>query len=761
MHRTDFFTNLLKLFMKTKLFLFFVTIVISLHSPAQEKRALLIAIDDYSAPPDYVPTGKNRTVFNSLDGCINDARSIYSIVVSKFRFNASMVDTLYDKDANRAAIQKKLNALLDKSKPGDIAFLYYAGHGSQVPNSLTEETDKKDESIVPSDTWKEGVEDIRDKELAAIYNRFIDKGVKLTVIMDCCHSGSLSRGPNTPGKFRFIADANYDAKDASRPLAPEERKEGNFLIMSAAQDNEFAQEQIDENNIPHGAFTIALTQALEQQSVNASSFNLFSSIRAILKSNGKKQEPVLGGSKERQLETLFGLEKGSVPDKSLIAVSGIKNNTVTLQGGFALGLYKENELVKFDNKDTLVKLRIDTVLSVNRSLATFIKGSAKDLKPGELLEVTNWVSSSAPLLKLFIPAADFSYAEVAKLAGINKELKQSAKIKWINDLEKTDPYTTLYFDGKSYRVNVDGKEMEAPNKLTTEGILQFGKKDSTFYFEMPPSKELTEAIKEKIKQNPSIVLVNNAADAHYVLYGTINNENKPAFGLRRAQTSSRDSLESMPVQTKSFALADGKIPANALAADLYEITMRLSKIRGWQQLTGPKEGDAHFPFRLEIVNKETKLPVGSEGYKLGDRLSFNLVAQDGYTGANRVKRYVYVFIIDKDGNMALGYPDAEAGNVANQFPKFQNNNLVKSVLLFDGDVQEPIGTDNYYVLASDEPISNYAMVFNQDGVRAGTPRGAGSPLGDLLNLGNIEGTRGFGKSVSNWNLIRLSVKARR
>ncbi|HEX2684017.1 MAG TPA: hypothetical protein VHL77_08790, partial [Ferruginibacter sp.] len=102
----------------------------------------------------------------------------------------------------------------------------------------------------------------------------------------------------------------------------------------------------------------------------------------------------------------------------------------------------------------------------------------------------------------------------------------------------------------------------------------------------------------------------------------------------------------------------------------------------------------------------------------------------------------------------------DGGNVTNQFPKYQNNVLVNSVTIFDGEVEEPIGTDNYYVLASDEPIPNYLMLFNQEGVRAGI-KGSANPLGDLLNLGNAEGTRGFGKSVSNWSLMKVSIKARR
>ena len=236
---------------------------VTILCPAQEKRALIIAIDKYTPPGDYQPTGTSRSKFMDLEGCVNDGRSIQSVVTSRFQFPADQVDTLYNEAASRAGVFKAMNTLLTNSKPGDIAFIYYAGHGSQVPNSLSKkEADKKDESMVPSDTWKPNVEDIRDKELAEIYNRFIDKKIILTVILDCCHSGSLSRGPQDPGKFRFMEDANYDAKDPSDPLIPEERKNGNFLIISAAQDNEFAQEQRDEHNLPHGAFTIAFLQAL-------------------------------------------------------------------------------------------------------------------------------------------------------------------------------------------------------------------------------------------------------------------------------------------------------------------------------------------------------------------------------------------------------------------------------------------------------------------------------------------------------------------
>jgi integrase len=48
--------------------------------------------------------------------------------------------------------------------PGDVRFFYHAGHGSQVPNSLSSEADELDKSLVPSDG-----NDIRDKELRRLY----------------------------------------------------------------------------------------------------------------------------------------------------------------------------------------------------------------------------------------------------------------------------------------------------------------------------------------------------------------------------------------------------------------------------------------------------------------------------------------------------------------------------------------------------------------------------------------------------------------
>ncbi len=757
-----------------KYFLAFVLVIAASVTMAQQKRALLIAIDKYTPPPGTKIEGSARSLFRDLDGCVNDARSMYSIITNRFEFPAANIDTLYNEMATRDGIEKRMNQFLESCKPGDIAFFYYAGHGSQVPNSLARnEADKKDESMVPSDTWKPGVKDLRDKELAVIYNKFIEKGVKLTVIMDCCHSGSLSRGPGDPGQFRFIADANYDAKDASQPAPPEEHPSGNFLIMSAAQDNEYAQEQRDENNIPHGAFTLAFIKALNQQSVDASALNLFTSIRAILKSNGRKQEPVLGASPERQNQTLFGISKGTVPDKYRVAISGIERNRVTLQGGFALGLNKEHELVKFKGTDTLVKVRIDSVLSVNKSTAVVVTGDVKDLQAGEYLDVTNWVSSGAPPLKIHIPSALSTNEQLAKMVKLSQELKQSANVKWVNDLEKDAPYASIFMKNNKFFVNADdGQGAREIRDMSLKGILALCPKDSTIYFELPPTKELADAIKQRLTMNRNLVFTDNADDAQYVLFGTLSQDGKPSYGLRRLQVSINDNEAVMPLMTANFpVISNDPASYKNIADSLYEYAMRLFKVRGWLQMSGPSKEKANFPFHLEIVNANTGKVVGPEGSRIGDEVKLYIKADSSvyapsFNPASIPLKYIYVFAIDKLGRMALIYPDKVGGNLHNKFPQVDGNlDIKKEVLLETLEVGEPAGTDNIFLLATDEQITTYAILFEQDGVRGVQMRdkGEANPLGDILNLGNEKtATRSYkSKTPANWALYRLQVKTSR
>jgi Caspase domain len=728
-----------------------------------EKYALIIGIDQYETPAGYKPTvAAGRIDFPNLEGCVNDAQSIQSVIASRFRFRELNINTLFNRDASRENILKAIDDLLDKCKEGDIAFIYYAGHGSQVYNSLSEEWDKKDETIVPADTWKEGVEDIRDKELSRKFNLFLDKGVRLTVILDCCHSASMSRGGPVAhtGRLRFMTPKDksvYDAKDGSNPVPPEKRGGSSFLLISAAQDNEFAEEQVDDNSPPqvHGAFTLALLQALQQQTTDAAVVNLFSTTRAILKSNGKKQEPVMAGTAGRQQQTLFGIEKGSMPDKSLVAVAGLTNNGVLLQGGFALGIYKDNELIKVHGKDTVL-LVVDTVLGINRALSSVKKGDIHTIQPGELFEISNWASPGAPLLKLYIPPGNFSEVKISQLARLDQQLKISKKVNWVNHLEKTDPYTCIFFDDGKCFIHLDSMANLELKDYSIENILSICKKDSSVFFELPFSSAFSNSLLSAFKRNKSIVIVHDASEANYTVCGTIDENGLPAYGLRRLQTSAKDSLELMPVQTKFFPLYKNNAPANDPVADsLYEYAMRLAKIRGWLQLAGPQGSAAHFPYQLEVYDADINKPITSGSYRIHDNIALHIVAGPELRDYLSGPRYIYIFGIDRSGSMQLIYPEESDGNGLNRFPRMKGNEMEMDINITSYAVPEPSGTDSFFLLTTNDPIPNYSLIFNQPGVRSPVQK---SPMGDLLGLGNIE-SRGLPHTLpENWSIQKLSFR---
>jgi hypothetical protein len=164
---------------------------------------------------------------------------------------------------------------------------------------------------------------------------------------------------------------------------------------------------------------------------------------------------------------------------------------------------------------------------------------------------------------------------------------------------------------------------------------------------------------------------------------------------------------------------------------------------------------------LELRSDKSNKVIGPEGIKVGEEFSLYLVNEKDFASRwDDKQRYIYVFDIDQSGAMTLLYPPRSSGNI-NKFPKLDENHspiLEKKLdagAVFSGG--EPVGTDNYYLLATDEAIPNYDMVFNQEGVQARS--GLGS-FGDLLSMGNGATTRTptITKTPANWILQRIEVK---
>lgn len=122
-----------------------------------------------------------------LAACEFDARDMATLARSK-----GMTPTvLMTKKATRAATLAALRKAAKTLKAGDFFFLSYSGHGGQVPDTNRDEPDRKDE------TWCLFDGQLIDDELYLELSRFA-AGVRIVVLSDSCHSGSVTREGRPP-----------------------------------------------------------------------------------------------------------------------------------------------------------------------------------------------------------------------------------------------------------------------------------------------------------------------------------------------------------------------------------------------------------------------------------------------------------------------------------------------------------------------------------------------------------------------------------
>lgn len=341
------------------------------------RRALLIGINDYTSSRWAGPRAAGRD-WKDLNGAVNDVEAMREVLVSLYGFEHRDIVALTDQRATREAILQSLEQHLVKpASKGDVLLFYYAGHGSQVRNSLSEEPDRMDESIVPADS-RAGARDIRDKELRVRFNAILDSGARLTVILDNCHSGSGARGLATAALTRGIRPDRRDVADGTRVPQPEAR---GALILAAAQDFDEAWETRDEERKFHGAFSWALLRAMRDSSAGESASETFLRAQARLRGEMPFQEPVMAGNDDARRAPFLGTRNGSRTHRTAIFVERVqRDGTVLLQGGWAHGLSIGTEL-----QHANTRLTVTALTGLARAQARIASGPA--IKPGAMLEV--------------------------------------------------------------------------------------------------------------------------------------------------------------------------------------------------------------------------------------------------------------------------------------------------------------------------------------------------------------------------------------
>lgn len=410
------------------------------------KWAILIGINDYGETKEH-PTKRKNTrgedvSINNLHGCVNDILEVEKYLTESLQVSPRNIKKLVapihshpeneneqptecPERFNKPTYENIVSTLLDLTistgkgdievpgpRAGDLVYIHYSGHGARVTTVFSKwkreaiglrqsaafpgKPDTEDHALVPCDIL-DGGRFLRDLEVAILLHNMVEKGLRPTIVLDCCHSGGVRRGQNKPkpGSDELVRgikevilstseDELSDTKDieqwAKDPYGLYRPK--GFVLLAACQELQKAME-FDGR----GVFTSSLLEILRSAPLGLSSQALSDSISytvyedKIDRENGSKntrrrkrsQTPLLLGDMDHCFfnETLQARVYGfSVVEKYIETkqiringghIHGVKKNSLynVLSGGSCLGAEKI---------DILAQVQVDQVWS-GQSLA--------------------------------------------------------------------------------------------------------------------------------------------------------------------------------------------------------------------------------------------------------------------------------------------------------------------------------------------------------------------------------------------------------
>jgi metacaspase-1 len=155
---------------------------------------------------------------NQLFGCINDALAMEALAKQQ---GFEVLNVLIDGQGTRAAVIAGITEAAATLTSGDIFLFTYSGHGANVRDlNGDENSNPKPDSM--DETWclYDGM--LIDDEAAELWRKF-KPGVRVFVLLDCCHSGSAIKGgkvPEYPGPPRKNRGLTPSQANSARLLNP-------------------------------------------------------------------------------------------------------------------------------------------------------------------------------------------------------------------------------------------------------------------------------------------------------------------------------------------------------------------------------------------------------------------------------------------------------------------------------------------------------------------------------------------------------------
>ncbi|KIN08949.1 hypothetical protein OIDMADRAFT_100465 [Oidiodendron maius Zn] len=277
--------------------------------------------------------------------CLEDGEPVITTSQSHQANDSSLWPT-YDN------VISALEGVTSVAKAGDFAYIHYSGHGTRKPPSG--EFSNQSTGDLALVLFKGGEERrvryLWGYELARLLKAMVDKGLVITLVLDCCFSGSVYRLDGDAG-IRFLP---YDAEiESEHPLDPNESpvseapayrdastlpnwliNPDKYAILAACGPQEVASEPKFDGQ-PHGAMSYFLLEIIKSVGITKRHKDIYGRLCAKFRGSGlRRQNPVLYGNES---QGFFGQTIGDITTVAAPVVL-TRSGTLELQAGHAHGV---------------------------------------------------------------------------------------------------------------------------------------------------------------------------------------------------------------------------------------------------------------------------------------------------------------------------------------------------------------------------------------------------------------------------------------
>jgi hypothetical protein len=345
-----------------------------------------------------------------LQGCVRDVECIeqylesLSIPLNIDKFTAS---TPSEPDSRHPAetpdswptfenVTYSLKKIISMAKPGNFVYIHYSGHGAQTEATSSAYGNKNtgDLALVLFDDIH-GSRYLRGLELAYLLQEMVDKGLFVTLVLDCCFSGSVVRNvvPNGAGirgtDYDPAVDAAYPQKLGTGPgsqIDVSTLRDGRILpmwlvnpkgytILTACGPHERAQELKFSSGERNGALSHFLVRALREGFAEITHQSLYQHLRVRFHQSWPQQNPMRYGNDKF---SFFGKLR-SRPDMVFSLVYKTQQDGhLCLEAGRAHGVFEGDEYALYplytpghifsDTTQASAKVRVDAVRALTSDL---------------------------------------------------------------------------------------------------------------------------------------------------------------------------------------------------------------------------------------------------------------------------------------------------------------------------------------------------------------------------------------------------------